>query len=297
MNDGQTAEISAIVQAAEPAVVENQDLTLLKSQGLMSQPYLNLMIAIHYNNQSFTGTKDQLSSVELGDKYVNLYAPFKNFKNSTSHPFARDVIVSTIKGISEINNSKVLVLGKEKGASAPAALQKMFASVAENIRINFSSKTDDTVLFATGDTSVVLGDYLKVGTWAAQAKSEGLATVDHQGIVCISIQIPEMYDAENKFAEIAKVLKFLENFMSKEEPNTNVLLAVSMDAASLASKENRDFAEEMHDNFAYYPRAEVEAGEDEWMPKTKKDLESHVFPTTSQLLWVSAIGDTESTDE
>jgi hypothetical protein len=289
-------ETSAIVQTTDPVVLENADLTMLKSAGQMSQPYLNLMIAVHCNNQKFTGTKEQLGAVELGEKNVNLYAPFKNFKNATAQPFARDVIAETIKGISEINNSKVLVLGKEKGASASAALQKMFVSVAENVRINFSSKSDDTVLFSQGDTSVVLGDYLKVGVWSSPVKSEGLATIDHQGIVCISIQVPEIYDAENKFAEISKISKFLEAFISKEEPNTNVLFAVSMDAALLASKESRDFAEEMHDNFSYYPRAEVELGEDDWMPKTKKDLEQFVFPSTSHLLWVSAIGDRESAE-
>jgi hypothetical protein len=287
--------IAAPANPEIPAVSEPTALTSLKSSGQLLSPYNNLIVVVNYNDPRFIGQKETLSEVDLGKGNTNMYSPFKKTKDGQVGAFLRDALTDSINTLNHINTSKLLVLGAAKGASSSASLTKLLVAVGEGFREHLGSKADDTVLFSSGDNSTVLSDYLKVGNWSTPITSDVIGAREQQGYLVVSVQLPELYDSDTKYSVLQKAVKFLENFVSKHQPDTNVLVAVSMSSEFHGDTNVRDFADELHDNFIFFSRKDLN-GDEAWMPKTKKDQEL-LMPATSDMLWVTSIGEAEAAAE
>jgi hypothetical protein len=286
-----------ITTETPPAVVENAELATLKTAGMLYKPSVNIIVALQYTNPSFMGIKDSVASLDADnvESYLHtIYSPLKKLKGQDSA--MRTAIRTAIVDASSINDSNMLVLGKEKTASAASTINKMFVAFAEGVRKAISTKPDDLVVVSNPAIALKFSDFVKVGSWAATAPADELARADQAGFVCITVQIPELYDADDtRYASVEKVQKFLQNIVTKENPNTTVLLAVCMNPSFSGDQKVRDFAEELHENFTFFPRSGVESASDIWMPQAKKDLTAYLMPEGCDWLWVTSV--TNETEE
>jgi hypothetical protein len=282
-------------------VAQQTEVEKKKPQAAFHNIQVTAMLTLDLTNFEFmTGLKGSLSRVDLGGNQLNLYSPFRKAgKKTETKPAAGGVMRHVLPGMLDlsdaVNNSRVMVVG---GAADVQTHIDNAIEVTKKQIVNLFPVAPETVVASFVDTEaqqtiqMQLSDIVNIRSWtnssAANTEEENIPFEIHNAVINATINAGSLYDAENRVTEIHRIIKTMEMIVAKrEESNTTIVLAIAMDASTLADAAVREMLDSLltEEDFALYSRQELlRLDDNDFLPQTRESVENDLLVEKADIL-------------
>jgi hypothetical protein len=294
-------------------VVEKPAAVVNTPHASMHSLNANIMFTLNLTDSRMHGLKAQLSRVNLDGQELNLYSPFRKAgKKTETNPAAEGIVRSVLNAALDItdsiNNSRLMYLGKssEVLATFRNSLDTLRASVANALPDENTVVTTLIDEESEQEIPLLLKDIISVRSWlhspSAGPDSAPEAIGSHNAVLNFTVAPGMLYDAEEPVKYIGQVENILKLVTEKrgEEGSTNMLLAVVMDAASVADAATRDLIGQLieEEGFVLYTRNELHGLDiSDWLPQSKTSVDRDLLVPNGDLLFVRLLGEEDEAED
>lgn len=275
---------------------------------------LTAMLTLDLTNADYMqGLKGSLSRVDLNGESLNLYSPFRKAgKKTEAKPAAggvmRHVLPNMLDMTDAVNNSRMMVVGSADDVQTH--IENSIQITKKQI-VGLFPVAPETVVASFVDTEaqqtvqMQFSDIVNIRSWtnssAANTEEENVPFEIHNAVINATINAGLLYDAENRVTEIHRIIKTMEMLVAKrEEANTTIVLAIAIDASTLADPAMREMLDSLltEEDFALYSRQELlRLDENDFLPQTRESVENELLVEKADILLMRILTQDEEEEE
>ncbi len=286
-----------------------------------------VLVTIPLDNAELAGLKANLSKVQLDSGIYDFYRPFRMKKQGSELVGSfRSVMLPLVRSVNKVNSGNIMYVGDVNHiANALGSMVEAIDGEVETSLFNIGDSDEVVSLSGDGGVEEVVaeedGDFeyadVEMEAEEEDAEEEGIAIGDllhynlwvnnssdsvHSVVVQVVVQSPNLYDLEDKAAEVRRMIKFFNTLATREGENIDMFLSFGMDMDHMLESDVRGpmIDELMGGDFQPYTMSHVEAissGDFEVdLPLPQDADDYHTMMGMSDIMFIKQVGEV-STDE
>lgn len=283
---------------------ENTQDSQQENQSTLRKVFVDLHLTFGLLGPQYKGNKACLSSVQATNTSpaYNLYSPLRKGKDGVAPGAVRSIWPSLLTLLDTINNSNVLLLGKQAdmlshlrslALGLKTDINKMLPftpeTIVHQIQISDTSEVVDQQFSEPEVLNITFGDLVKVNTWVNMGGDSDVINY-HTIVVNIQMNAGILYDSEKKFSYLEQIENFVYNTVKDDMA---VRLAVNLNPRMMMESDIRDLFDYLVTTGGYdlYTKTDLQeaarqGGDLSWMPQSKAAVERDLLMYGGDILLI-----------